>query len=314
MPVENLRTYPVYFPGREPEGYWEQLKRTGPKPLIEPEKLKTEADWVDAGRIVFEEADFPRLRTFDPKFIAMVRSPETFAAEHALPDGTVFGMRWLPTSRGVALTFPNCSQCHLAYQKNGNRIPGAPSFANGSSRTSGRVRIAPIVPQVQRANHVVTGSPPFIMGAEPFGMSLYRAFGVPWIVPDTNEKIKTVTTEEYIALATEIRYGGGVPRWNGSLYHPAKIPDLIGIKDRRYIDHTATHLHRGIGDLMRYAALVSSAETADFGGHHVLSEDAKRVNARLSDEALYALALYIYALQPPSNPNPFGQNIHAARA
>jgi hypothetical protein len=22
MPVENLRTYPVYFPGREPDGYW----------------------------------------------------------------------------------------------------------------------------------------------------------------------------------------------------------------------------------------------------------------------------------------------------
>ena len=28
--VENLRTYPVYFPGREPEGYWEMLQRVGP--------------------------------------------------------------------------------------------------------------------------------------------------------------------------------------------------------------------------------------------------------------------------------------------
>jgi hypothetical protein len=37
---------------------------------------------------------------------------------------------------------------------------------------------------------------------------------------------------------------------NGSILFPAKIPDLIGIKDRKYIDHTATHLHRGIGDLM----------------------------------------------------------------
>src|SRR4029079_1311285 len=40
LPVENLRTYPVYFPGREPEGYWEMLQRVGPQPLIEPEKLK----------------------------------------------------------------------------------------------------------------------------------------------------------------------------------------------------------------------------------------------------------------------------------
>jgi hypothetical protein len=70
LPVEYLRTYPVYFPGREPEGYWEMLNRIGPQPLIEPEKLKTEADRIEAGRRVFEEADFLHLRTFDPKFIA----------------------------------------------------------------------------------------------------------------------------------------------------------------------------------------------------------------------------------------------------
>src|SRR5215470_9732884 len=29
LPVENLRTYPAYFPGREPEGYWEMLQRVG---------------------------------------------------------------------------------------------------------------------------------------------------------------------------------------------------------------------------------------------------------------------------------------------
>src|SRR5258708_21096710 len=57
FPVENLRTYPVYFPGREPEGYWEMLQHVDPKPLIEPEKLKTEADWIEAGRRVFDEAD-----------------------------------------------------------------------------------------------------------------------------------------------------------------------------------------------------------------------------------------------------------------
>src|SRR4051794_354565 len=36
--VDNLRTYPVYFPGREPAGYWEMLKHLGPKPLIDPGK------------------------------------------------------------------------------------------------------------------------------------------------------------------------------------------------------------------------------------------------------------------------------------
>src|SRR5260370_41665017 len=70
LAVENLRTYPVYFPGREPEGYWEMLQRVGPKPLIEPEKLKTETDWVEAGRGVFEEGDDAHLRTLDPKVLA----------------------------------------------------------------------------------------------------------------------------------------------------------------------------------------------------------------------------------------------------
>ena len=27
--VYNLRTYPVYFPGREPKGYWEMLQHIG---------------------------------------------------------------------------------------------------------------------------------------------------------------------------------------------------------------------------------------------------------------------------------------------
>jgi len=73
-PIDNLRTYPVYYPGREPAGYWEMLERVGPKPLIEPERLKTEADWIEAGRRVFDELDHIPLRTFDPKFITAART------------------------------------------------------------------------------------------------------------------------------------------------------------------------------------------------------------------------------------------------
>jgi len=57
---------------------------------------------------------------------------------------------------------------------------------------------------------------------------------------------------------------GFFARWNVSLYYPAKVPDLIGVQDRKYFDATETHLNRGIGDLMRYAALVSFAESSDF--------------------------------------------------
>jgi hypothetical protein len=314
LTVENLRTYPVYFPGREPDGYWEMLRRIGPKPLIEPKDLVTEADWIEAGRRVFDEADHLHLRTSDPTFIAAARSRETFeqAGVEPLPDGTVFGSRWVPTKQGVALTFGNCNNCHLLYKSDGTRVPGASEFAEVSRTRSPKYR-NPLINPVQFANRMVTGAAPFRMGNEPLGMWLYRAYGVPWRKDDLDEQLKATTKVEYDALIGGIVRGGGVPRWSGSLYYPAKIPDLIGIKDRKYIDHTATHLHRGIGDLMRYAALVSFAEATDYGPHHILAESTRRVQARLSDEALYALASYIYSLQPPPNPNPVDERAAAGQ-
>lgn len=89
------------------------LLRVGPTPLIEPDNLKTEADWIEAGRRVFEEADHLHLRIFDPEFVAAARSPETFKGMEPAPDGTVTDVRWVPTKDGVALGFPNCRNCHL---------------------------------------------------------------------------------------------------------------------------------------------------------------------------------------------------------
>src|SRR6185369_15645442 len=62
-PIDNYRTYPVYAPGREPAGYWEMLQKVGPKPLIDPSKLRSKRDWLDAGKAVFEQADHLSLRS-----------------------------------------------------------------------------------------------------------------------------------------------------------------------------------------------------------------------------------------------------------
>ena len=53
LPADNLRTYPVYARGREPQGYWDMVQRVGPKPMLEPESLSSPADWVEAGHSVF---------------------------------------------------------------------------------------------------------------------------------------------------------------------------------------------------------------------------------------------------------------------
>jgi hypothetical protein len=306
MPKYNLRSYPVYMPGREPEGYWGMLQRVGPQPLIQPDTLKTEADWIEAGRRVFEEAATPQLTTFDPQVIAQIRSREFLEQHHARPaaDGSL-DLRWVPTRRGVALSRGgSCAGCHVLVRSDGVRIPGAPARAE-VSRARPFQTLGVRADYLERVNHVLRGAPPFFMGDGTLGTWLYQAWGVPWLKDDPNQRLKNVTPAEYDALVTAERMGGAITRWNGSILFPAKIPDLIGIKGRKYLDHTATHLHRGIGDLMRYAAQVSFAEIADFGAYHMLSHNTKRAQGRWPDAALYALALYIYSLQPPANPNPF---------
>jgi hypothetical protein len=51
---------------------------------------------------------------------------------------------------------------------------------------------------------------------------------------DINERLKTLTQAEVFALNRPTLRGGGFLRWNGSPYYHSKIPDLIGIKERRY--------------------------------------------------------------------------------
>jgi hypothetical protein len=90
---------------------------------------------------------------------------------------------------------------------------------------------------------------------------------------------------------------------------PPQIPDLIGIKDRKYLDHTGLQLHRSIADMMRYAALNQGADNlASYGGFIPGTRDFRTLPdpsklLRNSDEQLYALFLYIYSLEPPPNPN-----------
>ena len=108
------------------------MNRVGPKPLIEPEKLKTETDWIDAGRRVFEESDHLHLRTLDSKFIEAARRGESIFPR---ADGTAANLRWVPTKDGVALSFSNCSNCHELILPDGTRVPGAPTFAAPRRRT-----------------------------------------------------------------------------------------------------------------------------------------------------------------------------------
>src|SRR6476619_4014473 len=95
LPVQNYRSYPVYMPGREPEGYWEMLQHIGPKPLINARTVHTEADWLKAGQSVFDEATLPQTTTFNANLIAQVRNRQFMEGQvaAAFSDGTLDFLR-----------------------------------------------------------------------------------------------------------------------------------------------------------------------------------------------------------------------------
>jgi hypothetical protein len=282
---EWLRTYPVYFPGREPAGYWEMLQQKKPEPLITAGD-RTISDWIAAGKQVFQEMDVPGLRTTDPRLIAVMRSAEQFARRggHAQKDGTVLSLRWVPTSKGLALSLQDCATCHTRVLPDGTLLSGG-QYNDSFDGVVGEIlgRIAPVF---------------FPRDSE--GMVAWRLFAVPWVTGDIHEGLKSMPVAELRALEGS-NPPGTIARVNGSPYYPTKVPDLIGIKDRKFIDHTATHQLRGPADLARYAALVSCCDSADFGPHRLLTD--RKILYRIPDHQAFALAQYIYALEPPKNPN-----------
>lgn len=55
MQVRQIyRSYPVYAPGREPAGYFDSLTSLEPEIVFDHTKLRTVADWIRAGELVFD--------------------------------------------------------------------------------------------------------------------------------------------------------------------------------------------------------------------------------------------------------------------
>ncbi len=290
-PLDNLRTYPVYHPDFEPKGYREGLKKQGAQPMIEPEKLKTEKDWLEAGGRVFDELDVPIVRTDDPRVFSYLKDREAIKQDgmKITREGIIPGIRWVVEKSGaLKLTLSECAACHTRVMDDGTLIRGAQGNLNLGSQIAGLL---------------VEG---FAKFNEQLGISInqaeYNSYGVPWLKDDVHERFKTMSEEE-IGQVDGPPFTSTFPRFNGSPYYITKIPDLIGIKDRRYLDHTGTHLNRGPEDIARYAALVSFADDGAIGQYKFFTEEQRRLPLRFSDEALYALGKFIYALTPPPNPN-----------
>jgi hypothetical protein len=127
-------------------------------------------------------------------------------------------------------------------------------------------------------------------------------FAAPWLRPDPLSRIDNFKLTELVSVLESIP-PGVLARHGTSPFSPVQVPDLIGLRERRYLDRTGLFRHRSIGDLMRYAALNQGGDDFSAYAGFVPAKLAEASPVRYSDEQLYALGLYLYSLQPPRNPH-----------
>lgn len=295
MPVRPIyRSYPVYHPSKEPAGYMNWLKQQGPQIIFDASKLETEQDWVNAGETVFDAA------------IEFVSSGQLFLGvrdtawyeKNNVPitkDGILPFMRYVVREKDkIELGILSCAMCHTRVMPDGTVIKGAQGNFPDDRAFAYETRKGAV--QARDQDEPLRELRNFMR----------RSYAAPWLDTDPNAQPERMTLDE-IASALEAIVPGVCARQGSSAFYPPHIPDLIGVKDRHYLDASGLVRHRSIGDLMRYAALNQGAdELNSYGGYRPKGElPDPSTESRYSDEQLYALALYVYSLKPPPNPNKF---------
>ena len=295
IPVRPIfKSYPLYAPGREPAGYFESLGRKEPEELFaDLSALKSEEEWIRAGEMVFDAplSYLPAQPFRDARFFARVGIP-------IAQDGTIPFLRYVVTRAGdVRVGTLACGVCHTRLMTNGTVIKGAQGNFPFDRMLAAAIESSP-APSVEIGRHTEQS-----------------LFGVPWLPDRFAARPLASILADHDAVPP-----GVIARHRTEIVSPPQIPDLIGLKDRAYLDHTGLQPHRGVVDLMRYAALNQGADDlASFAGFVPAARDFKTrpepsTEERYSDEQLYALALYLYSLKPPPNPNAFDETARRGQA
>jgi hypothetical protein len=299
LPEYNLKTYPVYAPDKEPPNYIEWLKQQDPKPLVDLSKLKTRKDWIAAGREVFYGRELPRFSGSEDNY-QLIRDPRVIAAYRlqTAKDGVLLGLRYVVREKGkIELGTDTCAMCHTQIRPDGTVIEGpanvhtpfGPLMADLTRRYA---QIGPDFLEERRRRH------------------MREDYRVPFLKMDPNLPVADLPAEE-IAKLYEQNPLGTHARTNTSLLYPVKIANLIGIRDEKFFDRTGTARQRDIADLMKYCGSIADVTDAlteyapgPDGTMKLASMGLGQGIRRTPDELLYALALFLYSLEPPANPNP----------
>lgn len=294
------RSYPVYHPDHEPEGYWEWLQSLEPEVVWDPSKFITEEDWIKAGEMLFDHpidtlgAILTNNLVRNPDFYDYVEMPLT-------PEGIMPFSRWVVTGKGrVRVGNLSCGMCHTRVMPDGSLIKGAQGNWAGD-----KASVFFATKEGFEPDNDLIRSMGFLMNA---------LFGSPWSEGDPHGKLVSQGFDAIVKAFQSVPVGTFGRQGTSILFAP-QAPDLIGVKDRKYLDHGGLGQHRGIEDMMRYIAMNQTLDVLNFyGDFSPLGIPRERLipdrpimfagtHDRYSDEQLYALSKYVYSLTPPENPN-----------
>lgn len=297
------KTFPVYVREFEPRGYLDSLHQLKPEVAFDPVALKTPEDWIKAGELVFNwpAAFRPVKEKYALRDLAHFRESKG----NITKEGVYPGNRYVVAEEGTLLMGSlSCASCHTRILESGVMVPGA----QGN-----------VVDITGFAKAIQSGQIPF-----PFiQQASRRLYYSPW-APET---LRTMPDSVNEFVQSVLAAPAGVLDRQGSGYlFPVAVPDLIGIKDIKYLDRTGLMKHDSHADLMRYAAfnqgmdMLTSYNGFVPGGKNknsALPEPGEwnhpfaYVGKKYTDAQLYALTQYIYSLKPPENPHTFSKEVLA---
>ena len=229
------KSYPFYLKSDEPEEYWAWLESQQPEIAFNPATLKTKKDWIRAGELAYEAPIliFPIQSDF-------AKQIEEIAKTTGIPAGKegVFPYySYVVREKGkVEVGMFSCGMCHNRVMPDGSIIKGAQGTFN-LDRVDG-------FPDLRNPKQFME-----------FRRQIYDA---PWV--DTMKNFFRQMEPEELRAELKAMPNGVMLRHGSAPHYPTSIPDLIGIKDMKYLDHTGLIQHRSPADLMRLAAFNQTME------------------------------------------------------
>jgi hypothetical protein len=310
VPVRLIyKSYPVYHPDREPNGYIEWLRSREPEIDWDISKLKTKEDWIRAGETVFDAplaygsimitkerlANIEDLYVRKPAFFSAVQPPVS-------ADGVLPFFRYVVRKKGVIdVGILSCAMCHTRVMPDGRVVKGAQGNFPFDKAMAFAIRLG--------------GSDVIALNRKLVRLLWFT----PWV---ETAFFAGLEQKDYEAVSRPLadHPGGVLTRHRSGPWAPLQVPDLIGASQRKYLDHSGLQQNRDSADLMRYAALNQGGDDlSNFGGFVPASEFAgpalnPKMLQRYSDEQLFALVQYLDSLRPPPNPNSFDATAAAGKS